>query len=290
MKFFAHETKAHQDPKIRKIIRTHGCTGYAIYWLLLEKLYVEDDLGFQVEANDLWLEDFAESLHISDYRTLTRVFDTFAEVGLISKQLWCDHILYSEAIAERGDNYVQKKIYEREKKRRQRSADQANPLNVPNCPLDVPRDNLGHPENITMSPSHIHIHNSDPQTDLNLNTFKEKGIYKVQDSDFEVFREIWNSDRPKHWAECQSLNKKRISDLKKFTRENGDRSLEIFQSALSYARTDFWCSKPQTKLTIDNFMTNNKPVSWAEKAGSRDFNTESLGNSHEDWVNALERI
>ena len=167
MKFFTHETKAHQDTKVRKVIRIHGVTGYGIYWLLLEKLYSEDDLGFQVEADDLWLEDFAESLHISDYRILIRVFDTFAEVGLISKQLWCEHILYSEAIAERGDNYVQKKIYEREKKRKQRVANQEKPLDVPNCPHDVPRDNSGHPENSVMSPSHIHIQYSNSQADTN---------------------------------------------------------------------------------------------------------------------------
>lgn len=286
MRFFSHETKAHQDSKIRKVIRTHGVTGYGIYWLLLEKLYSEDDLGFQIEANVLWLEDFAESLHISDYRVLIRVFDTFSEVGLISKQLWADHILYSEAIAQRGDNYVRKKIYEREKKRRQRSSNQANPLDVPNCTLDVPRDNLGHPENSVMSPSHMHIHNSDPNT----NTFKEKSIYVVQDSDFEVFREIWNRDRPKHWAECQSLNKKRIANLRSFSRENGDRSLEIFQAALLYARSDHWCNKPQTKLTIDNFLTNNKPVSWAEKATSSDFSGASQGNTHEDWLQALEAV
>jgi hypothetical protein len=165
MRFFNHETKAHQDSKIRKVIRTHGVTGYGIYWLLLEKLYSEDDLGFQIEANELWLEDFAESLHISDYRTLIRVFDTFSEVGLISKQLWQEHILYSDAIAQRGDNYVQKKIYEREKKRKQRSCDQVNPLDVPNCPLDVPRDNSGHPENSVMSLSHIHIQYSNSQSD-----------------------------------------------------------------------------------------------------------------------------
>lgn len=127
------------------------------------------------------------------------------------------------------------------------------------------------------------------RSDQDLNSVNTS-TQKFADSDFEVFREIWNRDRPKHWAECKSLNAKRISELKKFSRENGDRSLEIFEAALSYARSDFWCSKPQTKLTIDNFMTNNKPVSWAEKASPSDFSSGSLGNTHQDWLNALEAV
>jgi hypothetical protein len=91
---------------------------------------------------------------------------------------------------------------------------------------------------------------------------------KASDFDYTVFQDVWNSDRPSHWAKCESLNKKRIAELKKFTRENGDRSLEIFQLALEYARSDDWCNKPNVKFTIDNFMTNNKPVSWAEKQRS----------------------
>lgn len=91
---------------------------------------------------------------------------------------------------------------------------------------------------------------------------------KPTDFDYTVFQDVWNSDRPNHWAKCESLNKKRIAELKKFTRENGDRSLEIFQLALEYARSDDWCNKPNVKFTIDNFMTNNKPFSWAEKQRS----------------------
>ena len=133
------------------------------------------------------------------------------------------------------------------------------------------------------------IRSEEKRLDQNLNSLYTQPP-KISDSDFDVFREIWNRDRPKHWAECQSLNKKRISELKKFTRENGDRSLEIFQAALKYAKSDFWCNKPQTKLTIDNFLTNNKPVSWAEKASSSDFSGDSQGNTHEDWLNALEAV
>ena len=127
------------------------------------------------------------------------------------------------------------------------------------------------------------------RSDQNLNSVYTP-IQKISDSDFDVFREIWNRDRPKHWAECRTLDADRISALKRFVKKTGDRSLEIFQAALKYAKSDFWCNKPQTKLTIDNFLTNNKPVSWAEKASSSDFSGDSQGNTHEDWLNALEAV
>jgi hypothetical protein len=109
VKFFQHDTNARTNRKIRKVIRTHGAVGYAIWWALLEELHLADEEGWQLKADDLWLEGVAESLCISDYRTLVRVFDTFADVGLISKQLWEEHYLYSEAIVVRGDAYVKKK-------------------------------------------------------------------------------------------------------------------------------------------------------------------------------------
>jgi hypothetical protein len=288
VRYFNHDTNAHENRKLRKVVRTHGAQGLGIYWTLLELLYQQDEEGFQINADSLWLEDMAEKLHISDPRTLIRVFDTFAEISLVSKQLWADHVLYSEAIAKRGDQYVAKKIYERERKREQRASKLEKSLNVPEESQPCPTGQNGTSSNFRIVP----LSDPDPNADPNskTNTFKEKSIYTVHDSDFEVFREIWNRDRPKHWAECKSLNAKRISELRKFSRENGDRSLEVFQAALSYARSDFWCNKPQTKLTIDNFMTNNKPVSWAEKASSSGFSSGSLGNTHEDWLNALEAV
>jgi hypothetical protein len=109
MKFFSHDTNVRSNRKIRKVLRTHGVTGYAIWWALLEELCLADNNGFQLAADDLWLEGLAESLCLSDHRTLIRVLDTFAEVGLISPQLWAEHTIYVEAIAERGDADVKKK-------------------------------------------------------------------------------------------------------------------------------------------------------------------------------------
>ena len=286
MRYFNHDTNAHENRKLRKIVRTHGAQGLGIYWTLLELLYRQDEEGFQINADSLWLEDMAEKLHISDSRTLIRVFDTFAEVDLISKQLWADHVLYSEAIAKRGDQYVAKKIYERERKREQRASKPEKTLNVPEVSQACPTGQNGTSSNFQIVP--LSDPNTDPNTDpnSNTNTFKEKSIYAIQDSDFEVFREIWNRDRPSHWSECKVLNKPRIAFLKRFYNDNGEDSLEILQNALKYAKTDKWCNDRKTVLTIDNFFSNNKVIGYAEKYASS-LDSDSIS---EDRAAEFERL
>jgi hypothetical protein len=288
MRFFTHEIASRNDDRIFQLIDIHGLGGYGFFWVILEELYGSEESGFQIEATAIWMKRLARSLNITDDRTMIRYFDTLADLGLIDKQLWQEHIIYSQGVMNRSDAYMQRKAKEAEKKRKQRSQARESQETIES----VPRESLGTEDvsfNVPLADPYSY---SDPHSNTNSNV--EKNIYtsiqKISDSDFDVFKEIWNRDRPKHWAECQSLNKDRISKLKKFTRENGDRSLEIFQDALSYARSDHWCNKPQTKLTIDNFLTNNKPVSWAEKAASRDFVGVSVGNTHDDWLNALEGL
>lgn len=115
MKYFTHDTNSRENRKLWKVIKTHGMTGYGIWWALLEELYQAEDNGFCINADDLWLERFADDLRLSDYRTLVRVFDTFAEVGLIDKQLWQEHTLFVSAVIERGDRYVQRKAATKER-------------------------------------------------------------------------------------------------------------------------------------------------------------------------------
>lgn len=121
MKYFQHDTSALSNRKIRKIVRTHGCTGYAIWWALLEELYSAEDSGFQIKADDLWLETLAEKLCLADYKALLRVIETMASVGLVNSQMWAESILYVDAIAERGDTYIRQKAQAAERKRRERT-------------------------------------------------------------------------------------------------------------------------------------------------------------------------
>jgi hypothetical protein len=120
MKWFKHDADMHQNRKIRKLIRTHGATGYAFWCVLLEKIYSAEG-NFQIPADDLWFEDIAEDLKLGDYRTPIRILDTLSELGLISTQLWQDHVIAIPSVVERGDQYLVKRASEAEKKRGQRA-------------------------------------------------------------------------------------------------------------------------------------------------------------------------
>ena len=118
--WFRHVTDALRNRKIRKAFRSHGAVAYAIYFAILEDIYKEED-EFRILADELWLEDLADDLRINDYRILVRVLDTFAENGLIDRQMWeGEHAIYIPAVVERGDQYLEKRAKEAEKKRRQR--------------------------------------------------------------------------------------------------------------------------------------------------------------------------
>jgi hypothetical protein len=119
MKWFAHDTDMHRNRKIRKLFRVHGGVAYGFWCVLLEKLYAAEG-DFQIPVDHLWLEDIADDMKMSDYRTPCRILDTMAEIGLIDRQLWEEHIIYSPAIAKRGDGYMVKRAQEAEKKRRYR--------------------------------------------------------------------------------------------------------------------------------------------------------------------------
>jgi Domain of unknown function (DUF4373) len=159
MKWFKHDADMHQNRKIRKLIRTHGATGYAFWCVLLEKIYFAEG-DFQISADELWFEDIAEDLKLGDYRTPIRILDTLSELGLISSQLWQDHVIAIPAVTERGDQYLIKRASEAEKKREQRA--KKTQLS--------PRDKTGTKrQKVKMSPS-------DTDLDLDLDPDPEKSI------------------------------------------------------------------------------------------------------------------
>ena len=185
MKWFRHDADMLRNRKIRKLIRSHGATGYAFWCALLEKLYSTEE-SFQIDADDLWIEDIAEDLKLGDDRTPIRILDSLAELGLIDAQLWQDKLIYSPSIAKRGDQYIQKRTYEREKKRKQRLAKkvakQTKTIDVPrDMKGTVPRGHFGTKgQTPDLSPS-----DTDPKTDLDPKREKTRAIAaQVQSATF----------------------------------------------------------------------------------------------------------
>ena len=190
MKFFNHEIGSRKDDQIFELIDIHGLAGYGFFWVILEELYGAEDTGFQIQATNVWMKRLARSLNLTDDRTLVRYFDTLADLGLINKQLWQEHIIYSSGVMERADAYMQRKAKEAEKKRNQRA--QAL-LNI-ECPLPVPRDTSG-TNNLSLNvpiadPYADPDPNSDPNSFLRTQEKKMKASCKIEISLPEEKKEI----------------------------------------------------------------------------------------------------
>lgn len=171
MKYFKHDLKARQNQKLWKFIKTHGMTGYGIWWSLLEVIYEAEDKGFQVSADELWLERFADELRVSDSRVLTRILDTLAELNLIDMQLWQEHIIFVPGIIERGDSYIQQKAKNRDRvkkhREKQKTSHVSNELQSP-CNQLQPPCNAPVTTNIDPDPD------PDPDSDSDSNSHSQK--------------------------------------------------------------------------------------------------------------------
>ena len=263
MKWFRHDTDAHRNRKLRKVIRLHGLQGYGLWFLLLEKIYqVEGD--FFVKADELWLEDLADELKLSDHRTLIRLLDTFSEVGLISTQLWeGEHVVFVESVVDRGDHYVEKRLYEREKKRKQREKTGMS--------SDVPTGQTGDKgTNGCMSPSDPDSY-SDPDSDPDSKEIQEKKKkVKTASSFYLEFQEVYNTGKPEKWASIVVMNDKRKKLARQLATDCGGevKAIEVLRGALRAASLDSWY--PGKNLSLENFASNGKIIQLYERQVEKD--------------------
>lgn len=109
MKYFQHDLCARQSDKTWELLDRHGLTGYGLWWVVLEELYKAEDSNFCIGATETWCRRLSKDLNVSDWRTLPRILDTFAELGMIDPQLWAEQTIFAPSVIERGDRYIQKK-------------------------------------------------------------------------------------------------------------------------------------------------------------------------------------
>jgi len=69
--YFAHDYNAHDDNKLKKIIRKHGAEGFGIYWYLIELLYQETGAWYLPKD----YEDYALDLRTESERIRSVVED-----------------------------------------------------------------------------------------------------------------------------------------------------------------------------------------------------------------------
>jgi hypothetical protein len=163
MKYFKHDLTAIDDDKMFELIDTHGMQGYGIWWALLEKLYSAEDNGFQIEATETWFKRISKQFNLTDWRTLIRILDTIAGLGLINAQLWDEHIIHAPGIAKRADQYIRAKQAAAERKQKQRERE---------------KEAMSRVTHAVQAPSHKPVTTNtdpDPDPDLYTNTDQESG-------------------------------------------------------------------------------------------------------------------
>lgn len=277
MKWFQHHTDAHRNRKIRRVLRVHGITGYGIWFALLEKIYEVED-NFQIRADELWLENFADDLKISDPRTLIRVFDTFSEVGLISSQLWAEHSIYCESIIEQGDDYIQKKALNAQRQARFREkskAESEDESRVSNALRNAESNDVTLSEAEANSNSEIRDQiqkeDSDRERDRAQNDGKiekaGKGIDDLSEKDFlALVLDAYNECKPALWVYHHSMNLQRVKAVKNAMKEIPDRAsfLRLIRDSLSHVKSDpdpWWSSKRKTFITL---FEKGRIFDWAD--------------------------
>jgi hypothetical protein len=87
----------------------------------------------------------------------------------------------------------------------------------------------------------------------------------------EAVRDIWNEEAPAHWPRIASqIGSQRLRRVKALVGEVGspDEALEVLCLSLRAAHREGWCMKPDARLTIENWLSNGKPLQYAEKAAA----------------------
>jgi hypothetical protein len=101
LKWFQHDSDASLDFKVKKLIRRHGATGYAVYIHCLELIALsisKDNPTLMLEHDN---ETIADNLKIDNIKVVDNIINTIVELNLF--QRYNDNI-YCYKMAERLDN------------------------------------------------------------------------------------------------------------------------------------------------------------------------------------------
>lgn len=81
--YFRHDYNAHDDNRLKKVIRRHGAEGFGVYWYLVELLFQESGAWFLPKD----YEDFAHDLR-TDESTVKSVVEAFGLFEYDAKNFW----------------------------------------------------------------------------------------------------------------------------------------------------------------------------------------------------------
>lgn len=88
----------------------------------------------------------------------------------------------------------------------------------------------------------------------------------------ELMRATWNESAPTHWPRMSagSVSPTRIKKFKALAKDLGgwQAAAAALEASLRAAAKESWCMKPEAKLTVENWFSNDKVIQYAEKAGA----------------------
>jgi hypothetical protein len=78
---------------------------------------------------------------------------------------------------------------------------------------------------------------------------------------------LWNRCAPPHWVQIRELGVARQRRLNGLVREFGSsaKALTALEQSLAMAQQEDWCMKAQTRLTLENWLSNGKVRQYQEK-------------------------
>lgn len=119
MQWFKHDTKAHTDARIKKLVLRHGAEGYAVYFHCLELIagdIAENNLTFELEHDAEIIADNLKITSTQEVAAIDKVNDIMMyilELGLFESsdnRIFCFKLLKRLDQSMTGNNHMRKLI------------------------------------------------------------------------------------------------------------------------------------------------------------------------------------
>ena len=107
MKWFKHESDAHLNIKLQRVIESLGLAGYGYYWACVELVASQGNDDFSITKEKNWQFFLQKMLNIP-LETQKEYLLMFARHNLIDKEALKKGILYIPKLEERCDEYTEK--------------------------------------------------------------------------------------------------------------------------------------------------------------------------------------
>jgi hypothetical protein len=108
MKWFKHETDAHTNLKLQTVIDTYGLEAFGYYWICVELVALQSE-NFKLKAEKNW-KNYLKKLSGLTQEQQEPYLQLFAETKLIDKKALKKGTLSIPKLAERCDEYTEKKL------------------------------------------------------------------------------------------------------------------------------------------------------------------------------------